>query len=349
VDDGMSVPLTSSRFVFTGRTGPYFRIWAVSLFLSVLTLGVYSAWGKVRKKRYLYAHTVIDGTGLEYRASPLAILKGRAIAVVLFGGFALTGHLVPVLRLAFVLLLLVLLPWIVVASARFNARNSAWRNIAFGFNGTIGEACKIFFGFGALAIVTLGCGYPYFKMRRARFIVGHHRFGMTQLKADLAVGGFILTYLLGFLALLSAGVLFGIAVVGAAAASRGSAQAMRLFTAVVPIFMLLLYAFYIAIYASVRASVENLTFNGIIAGPLRCRSTLRKRDMAWLYLSNVVVVLATLGLAAAWVTVRMARYRATKLCLVGNATPEVFAGAGTGTSSATGSEVSDLFDVDVSL
>jgi uncharacterized membrane protein YjgN (DUF898 family) len=71
--------------------------------------------------------------------------------------------------------------------------------------------------------------------------------------------------------------------------------------------------------------------------------------MAWLYLSNVVVVLATLGLAAAWVTVRMARYRATKLCLVGNATPEVFAGAGTGTSSATGSEVSDLFDVDVSL
>jgi hypothetical protein len=45
----------------------------------------------------------------------------------------------------------------------------------------------------------------------------------------------------------------------------------------------------------------------------------------------------------------MARYRATKLCLVGNATPEVFAGAGTGTSSATGSEVSDLFDVDVSL
>ena len=81
------------RFAFTGRTPEYFRIWAVSLCLSLLTLGVYSAWGKVRKRRYLFAHTRLDGSGFEYRASPVAILKGRLIALALFGGFALVRSL----------------------------------------------------------------------------------------------------------------------------------------------------------------------------------------------------------------------------------------------------------------
>jgi uncharacterized membrane protein YjgN (DUF898 family) len=73
------------------------------------------------------------------------------------------------------------------------------------------------------------------------------------------------------------------------------------------------------------------------------------RDLVWLYLSNIVAILATLGLATAWVTIRMARYRARNLYLTGETAPEAFAGTATGVSSATGSEVSDLFDVDVSL
>jgi uncharacterized membrane protein YjgN (DUF898 family) len=348
MNDAMAMPLATSRFVFTGRAGPYFRIWAVSLFLSVITLGVYSAWGKVRKKRYLYAHTTLDGTGLEFRGSPIAILKGRLIAVLLFGGFALSGHFVPGMQLVFVVLLLLLLPWIVVAAARFNARNSAWRNITFGFDGTIREAIKIFLGFGALALITLGLGYPYFKMRRTRFIIAHHSFGTTHLEADIAVAGFIVTYLIAALMVLGIIVLIAAVTIIQLAASRTTPPAAPnpiLFLAM----MALSYAGYIAVYAYIRANIGNLTFNAIVAGPLRCRSTLRARDLVWLYLTNVLAILATVGLATAWVTVRMARYRADNLYLAGNATPEIFSGIQTAPSSATGSEVSDLFDVDVSL
>ena len=84
-------PLSILRFGFTGKTADYFRIWAVSLCLSLLTLGVYSAWGKVRKRRYLYAHTRLDGSGFDYHATPVAILKGRVIALLLFGGLASPG------------------------------------------------------------------------------------------------------------------------------------------------------------------------------------------------------------------------------------------------------------------
>jgi uncharacterized membrane protein YjgN (DUF898 family) len=348
VNDEQSVLPATSAFVFTGRASVYFRIWAVSLLLSILSLGIYSAWGKVRKKRYLYAHTILDGTGFEYRASPLAILRGRVIAVALFGGFALSGHFVRGMQAVFVLLLLLLLPWIVVAAARFNARNSAWRNITFGFDGTIGEAAKIFLGLGALAIVTLGFGYPYFKMRRTRFIIARHHFGTTRLEADIAAGGFIVTYLLAVLMTIGLVVLVVVATIVEAMLSRAASHAAP--NQIVFLSdMALSYAGYIAVYAYVRARLGNLTFNAIVAGPLRCRSRLRARDMVWLYITNVLAILGTVGLAAPWVTVRMARYRINRLRLVGSTTPEVYMGARRETSSATGSEVSDLFDVDVSL
>src|SRR5436189_5986764 len=107
------------RFTFTGRAGEYFRIWIISLCLSLVTLGVYSAWGKVRKRRYLYAHTRLDGSGFEYHAAPIAILKGRVIALLLLGGFALSGHFLPEAQFLFIGLLVLIAPWVVVASSRF--------------------------------------------------------------------------------------------------------------------------------------------------------------------------------------------------------------------------------------
>jgi uncharacterized membrane protein YjgN (DUF898 family) len=350
MSDPATVRVAEYRFEFTGRTSEYFRIWAVSLCLSLATLGVYSAWGKVRKRRYLYAHTRLAGSGFDYRAAPLAILTGRAIALALFGGFALAGHVVPQMQLALLVLLALLAPWIVVASSRFNARNSTYRNVAFAFDGTVREAVKVLLGFGALAIVTLGLMWPWFRMRRARFIVERHRFGTTPFRADLLAGGFIVAYLLAALALIGTfvvtGVGAGVATMLAAHGESGPKEpsAFILFGP-----LLAIYAAYLVAFAYLRARVGNLTLNGTIVGSARCRSTLRARDLAWLYISNVVVVLATLGLAVPWVTIRMARYRARKLALEASAPLEAFTAAPGTAGTATGSEVSDLFDVDVSL
>ena len=38
--------------VFKGTTRDYFRLWIVNLCLTLFTLGIFSAWAKVRKKRY---------------------------------------------------------------------------------------------------------------------------------------------------------------------------------------------------------------------------------------------------------------------------------------------------------
>jgi uncharacterized membrane protein YjgN (DUF898 family) len=185
-------------------------------------------------------------------------------------------------------------------------------------------------------------------MRRARFIVERHRFGATPFTADMETGGFIVAYLLAFLMMIGAGVLMsaGIGIGAVVASGAGSSKPSPAFF-FLPIAAL--YAAYLVVFAYLQARIGNLTMNGAIIGPLRCQSTLRARDLSWLYLSNIIAVIATAGLAVPWVTVRMARYRARKLCMIGTAPLTSFAGASGAAASATGSEVGDLFNVDVSL
>ena len=126
--------------VFTGKAGEYFGIWIVNLLLSIVTLGIYSAWAKVRRKKYFYNNMLIDGVGFDYHASPIAILKGRIIAVVLFILYQVLAGFSPILAGVLLIVFLAALPWIVVRGMTFNARNSSHRGLRFDFDGTYGQA-----------------------------------------------------------------------------------------------------------------------------------------------------------------------------------------------------------------
>ena len=56
------------KLEFSGSAGEYFRIWIVNTFLTIITLGIYSAWAKVRTRQYFYAHTGLAGHSFEYLA-----------------------------------------------------------------------------------------------------------------------------------------------------------------------------------------------------------------------------------------------------------------------------------------
>src|SRR3954470_736798 len=96
----VAVPGAETRYPveFTATTGAYFRIWIVNLALTIVTLGIYSAWAKVRKRRYFYSHTRVDGEGFEYRANPIAILKGRLIAVAIVVAFSALDYFAPLYK-----------------------------------------------------------------------------------------------------------------------------------------------------------------------------------------------------------------------------------------------------------
>ena len=82
------------RLRFTGTGQEYFGIWIVNLLLTIVTLGIYSAWAKVRKLQYFYRNTQLDGSAFEYHGNPVPILKGRG--AVAFAGDMRAGRLMGI-------------------------------------------------------------------------------------------------------------------------------------------------------------------------------------------------------------------------------------------------------------
>ena len=185
--------------VFTGRTSEYFGIWIVNLLLSIITLGIYSAWAKVRRKKYFYNHTLIEGVGFDYHANPIAILKGRVIAFVLFVLYQALAAFSPIAAGILFILFMIALPWIVIRGMLFNARNSSHRGLRFDFDGKYGEAALVFIGYTLLAIVTLGLAIPFVAQRSQKFIIDHHKFGLSHFKMEALVKDFYKIYLVIFL------------------------------------------------------------------------------------------------------------------------------------------------------
>ncbi|MCH8178057.1 MAG: DUF898 family protein, partial [Proteobacteria bacterium] len=127
----------ATPFEFTGRGGEYFRIWIVNILLTLLTLGIYSAWATVRKRRYFYGNTRLDDTEFHYLATPWMILKGRLIAVAVLLLYFGLGQFYPLAAGGFAIVLVLAMPWIVWNSMRFKTRMSQYRNVRFNFSGRL--------------------------------------------------------------------------------------------------------------------------------------------------------------------------------------------------------------------
>jgi uncharacterized membrane protein YjgN (DUF898 family) len=477
--------------VFEGKASEYFGIWIVNLLLSLITLGVYSAWAKVRRKKYFYNNTLIDNVSFDYHANPIAILKGRVIAFVLFALYVYGKGSSPILAGVLILLFFICLPWLVVRGSIFNARNTSHRGLRFDFVGTVNRAARVFIGLPMLTFITLGLAIPYIAHERSQFLMNNHRFGLSQFDMSRVVKQFYKVYLI-IIIVPFIGIAAAIAIPAyqtyvnnakAAAAAPHAALSIPNVQAFAPIdtkillaandvpaempaeaakveriysdnapaetpsaadsnsqpaiaaepvkqaaeigdfnagtampteattaenaaeqatdyvadeppamtpeelkaqaevektldemtkkqdaenkikewfsgplgiFIgfagLLLYGFFIfGFLAYFQSRLSNLIWNNTTLDKLSFKSSLRARDFMWLYFTNMLAIMLTFGLASPWAQIRMARYRASKLHIVGDVDFDQFVGEKKDEIKATGEEIADFFDVDLSF
>lgn len=332
--------LMERRVEFRGNAREYFNIWIVNVALTVLSLGMYSAWAKVRTRRYLYGSIWIAGAPLDYQARPLPILMGRAIGFVLFSAYVFGGRVFPGFELIALALIALLAPWLIVRGLRFRARYSAWRGLNFGYDGGVGQAYAVFLLNYLFMLPSLGLAYPYIKAKQRQYVIAHHRFGSQRFGFEGKPGDFYPIYLaawaLAFVGYFAAASL-------AAAIFRSNAYAGIWATIVMGYFL------YFGAFVYIAAKIANLTFNKMQVGAMRFRSSVRTRDLLWLYIGNTVMIVVTLGLAVPWAVIRMARYRATQLVALVPADLSGFVADSAIAEGAIGAEVADSFDVGVGL
>jgi len=333
------------QLMFKGKGFEYFKIWIVNIFLTILTLGIYSAWAKVRNKQYFYGNTFIDGNSFNYTAKPLAILKGRLIAVGLFIVYAVINQFIPIVGLILFLILMAFLPWIIIRSLAFNARNSVFRNIRFNFTGTVGDAVKAFLLWPLLMLPTLGLILPFVWYKQSRFFVNHSAYGTTGFNIHATVKDYykIFFIFLGSIILLVVAMSILIAAIGI---DQNNPAAMMPVMAITGSLSLLVYLF---MFAFLAAALGNLYFNTTTLDEHGFTSTLKTRNIAWIYFSNTLAIAFSLGLLIPWAQVRMTAYRLSCLQLNVVDSLDAFIAAEEEQVSALGEQIGDVFDMEFSV
>ena len=146
----------SSRVNVEALGGDYFKIWIVNIFLSIITLGIYSAWAKIRTRKYFMQTTSLEDHHFDFHAKPIPILKGRIIAGIIFLLYLYGSYIHPYVGLIGTFLFSITFPFFVVKSLRFNFANTSYQNIRFRMIGTVKEGYQIFIkNFGLQVVLSL--------------------------------------------------------------------------------------------------------------------------------------------------------------------------------------------------
>ena len=319
---------------FYGQGGEYFRIWMVNFALTLLTFGIYSAWAKVRTKKYFYGNTEMAGSQFEYLADPITILKSRLVVIALLIIYYLLDYFYAsglFLTIMPTVLFVIAIPFVILRALRFNALMSSWRGIRFGHDGTPANAVAVFLLWPLWGMITLGLGMPYAWYQQNHFLIDNYRFG-TSTATSLTTAGDCYA---------KAWILIGLGFsAGVASWILTTDDGMQN--------VVIYFLMGLGLYTTYRALSFNLIYHNIRIA----NNTLYSRVTPWgwfkIALGNIVMMLVTLGLFYPWARVRLTHYLLSNLWVEAQDL-DSFVAHEKNSESAMGEEIGEAFDVSSGL
>lgn len=320
---GTSVPPPaiggSRRARFMGSGATLFGIHIVNMFLTLLTLGVYVFWGKVRVRRYLWSETEFEGDRFAFHGTGGEMLVGFLKALVFIIPITVLNVLpdvLPVSELVRGVMLLgvyvlagIFVPMAMIGARRYRLSRTSWRGIRFSLRAGTKDFVRLWGWNTFLVVLSLGLFYPVYITRRYEFMTRNMWFGSQRFGFD-GRGRDLFWPFLGMLLLF-------------------------------PLTLGLSWFWYAA--RKSRYLAAHTTF-----AAARFASTVRALPLAWLTLSNVIVLILTLGLAWPWISVRSLRFTYANLSLEGPLALDAITQQAQQVS-ATGEGLAGFLDADLGL
>jgi uncharacterized membrane protein YjgN (DUF898 family) len=370
-NDSLPAP-ESLSFTFTGSGKEYFRIWIVNLFLTVATLGIYSAWAKVRRLQYFDRNTQLAGAAFDFRGDPKSILKGRVLAVVLLTAYHYAFGFSVAVGLAIVAMLLLALPFFLRSALRFRLHNTQYRGLHFDFSGSAGGAYRVYLpplltfllpgvlvaidptGKSAAFAFLLYLGWPLMYGAMKSYQQRHLQFGAIGSDYDVPARRFIKPYLIALLVSL-AGIVGVSMVIGvvmflttkASGARSDASMALTFLPILMGVFTA--YTLYLLAGPYLQVRIANMVWSNTAFPGVEIRSTMSASSFVRLQTVNALLTIVTLGLYRPFAVVRVYHYRLAKLSLhSAGSFEQVVAGAARRRSGAAGDGMADFLGVDLS-
>ncbi len=368
---------------FTGSGSEYFRIWIVNLLLTLLTLGIYYPWAKVRKLRYFHGNTLVGEHPFGFHADPRKMLRGYLLVTLLLVLYSVAGHFSSTAGfLAFVIVAAVW-PALLKSSMQFRLANTSWRGLRFRFRGTLRGAYAAWLPFfvpglvilAALAAVpdpeepplwygftTLGtlavfsAVAPWWWWRLKKYQHDHYAYASEQTQLNAGVGSFYGVFArtggiaaAAMLAVVLVAILGAVAVgIAAGVRSRGGAGAAAVIGVIVIFAGLLAAQLLPRPYFASR--MQNLLWSATASRAVGFESALRFWPLFGLTLKNWLLIVLTLGLYWPFAAVAMQRMKLEAVTLLLSVDPQrLIDSAARNPSEAAGDAAGDLFGMDFGL
>ena len=365
---------------FTGSGSEYFRIWIVNLLLTLVTLGIYYPWAKVRRLRYFYGNTQVDGATLDFHGNPLKMLKGSTLVAVLFGVYTAAGQFSNSAGLVALVAVAAIAPALVRASMQFRLANTSWRGLRFRFTGSMADVYRAVLPLYGPAVLLVGLSafigpegenmpttrwfllsvlgvllltlalQPWTFWKLKQYQHRHYALAAQQTRFNATPGSFYLLCLkiLG-LVVLPVGLPF---VAALAFIANGQlhyySPVLVIWITFIAIVLVLLLLNVAKPYAITR--MQNLVWNHTSSQDLQFRSGLRFRSLLLLTMKNWFFVCITLGLYWPFAAVAVARLRLQAVSIHSSVPLDTLVGQrGTGSNDAAGDAAGDMLSFDLGL
>lgn len=340
---------------FTGTGAEYFGIWIVNLLLTIVTIGIYSSWAKVRRLQYFYRHTEVAGSTFDFHGDPVRIFIGRLIALGMLIAYNLSVRMHSVMTLVVVGAIAFIMPWLLRNSFRFRLYNSSWRGVRFHFRGSVGSAYRVFLLNGFLTLITAYLLAPFMHQRVKAYQHNNSWLGQTRCSFHARPGEFYLVYSLWLAGLFLFGLLVAVSGIGGmfVAMSQAKAHGGHPNPWVLIKALLIVYGAMIAVAVAIgpifHALITNLVWRNTRIGEHRIECNIPPFGLVWIGISNLFLTVITLGLYMPWAMVRLTKFQLQAVTLVPASDLQEIVAAEPDDIGAVGEETATAFDFDISL
>ena len=303
---------------FQGKGSELFWVYVRNFLFTLLTLGIYSFWAKVRVREYLWSRTRLWGEPFEYTGTGKELFISFLIVMPVFMLFAFLYHQIaeinPVLALAISIpLFTFIINFAIYRTLRYRLTRTKWR----GIRGNLAGSAVTFAGMATLymllGLVTLGLLMPWAITRTTSYHMNNTYFGDQRIRFTGKARGLYRHYFL---------LLLGIAAMGAAiaglvylsldfeamdhAVDRYGLSDHAPFMPFVWGYLAFIIGAFI-IQSFFEAALARWFFGNMAFRAMRLRSTLQGMQLLSVRVTNLLLVLFTLGIGYAWARVRNLR------------------------------------------
>lgn len=339
-DDAVHEPEAEAlTFSTTLRPNTFLGLSLKNGLLNLITLTLYRFWGKTEVRQRVWKGVRLNDEAFEYTGRGRELFIGFLLALVVLGvpflaivfAVQFIGHWVI---LAAYIPMYIFLGWLwgfgTFTAFRYMASRTTWRGVRFQLKGSAGSYGLYFLLAMFLSGVTWGWYWPTAERHMAEKIWDDVRFGDRRLRFRMARAqqeGVYGAYAIGWV-----GTLIGYIIVGLAfaafsmstgymeqQASSPSPESSFMLTLASYAVLLVLSPFALLLWAPYQAAMLRSVTKGVSVDGATFTLKVKAVPLWWLTVTNLFMLLITLGFLMPWVQARTARFLIERLSSEGTA------------------------------